>query len=343
VKTPILSGFILAASMTLSLGAQDTVNVGAVLKYTGLPSNLTELKNTNLYLQALESQTASETIKLSGVRYIDRVSVDQIFSEKNLSEDMAFNPTSGALRGLLGRLDVLIVIDATDSITARLRAIDLEDGSVRAINTCKRGLFSSPSDGTPDCIKAFVSGLLPITKELSSKKTQRRVEEQQAESQRLAKQASDARAAAAAQKELDAKAKADAEAFRQKQASDARAAAAAQKELDAKAKADAEALRQKQDEDARVLAEKRATIAKLSPDLDDADARLQSANDFWGRMSQSLTAQGRALRSDVQTALRSANTTAQRCNGLSQNLDGDGLKACISDLSGKLDKLDAYK
>lgn len=325
MKTSILSGVILAASMTLSLGAQDTVNVGAVLKYTGLPSNSTELKNTNLYLQALEPQTASETIKLSGVRYIDRVSVDQIFREKNLSEDMAFNPSSGALRGLLGRLDILIVIDATDSITARLRAIDLEDGSVRAINTCKRGLFSRPSDGAPDCIKAFVSGLLPITKELSSKKTQRRVDEQQAESQRLAKQASDARAAVAAQRALDTKTKAEAERQRQK------------------GEADAEALRQKKDEDARVLAEKRATIAKLRPDLDDADARLQSANDFWGRMSQTLAAQGRGLRSDVQTTLRSANTTAQKCTGLSQNLDGDGLKVCISDLSGKLEKLDLYK
>ena len=325
MKTPIVYGFILAASMTLSLGAQDMVNVGAVLKYTGLPSDLTELKNTNLYLQALESQTASETIKLSGVRYIDRVSVNQIFREKNLSEDMAFNPSSGALRELLGRLDVLIVIDAADSSVARIRAIDLEDGSVRVLNTCKRGLFSSSSDGAPDCAKAFVSGLPPITKELSSKKMQRRVDEQQAESQRLAKQASDARAASAAQRALDAKAKAEAEDQRHKE------------------EADAEALRQKQDEDARVLAEKRATIAKLEPDLDDADARLQSANDFWGRMSQSLAAQGRALRSDVQTTLRSANTTAQRCRGLSQNLNGDGLKACIADLSGKLDKLDAYK
>jgi hypothetical protein len=321
----ILSDFVLAASMTLSLGAQDRINVGAVLKYTGLPSNLTELKDTNLYLQALESQTASETIKLSGVRYIDRVSVNQIFREKNLSEDIAFNPSSGALRGLLGRLDLLIVIDATDPSIARLRAIDLEDGSVRSLSTCKRGLFSSPSDGVPDCSKAFVSSLLPITKELSSTKTQRRVDEQRAESQRLAKQASDARAAATAQRAFDTKAHDEAEAQRQKR------------------EAEAEALRQKQDEDARVLAEKRRTIAKLQPELDDADARLQSANDFWGRMSHSLAAQGRGLRSDVQTTLRSANTTAQRCAGLSQSLDGDGLKVCISDLSGKLDKLDEYK
>lgn len=314
MKMSILSGLVLAANLTLSLGAQDRVNLGAVLKYTGLPSDLTELKNTNLYLQALETQTASEAIKLSGVRYIDRVSVDQIFREKNLSEDMAFNPSSGALRGLLGRLDVLIVIDAVDPSVARLRAIDLEDGSVRALSTCKRGLFSSPSDGAPECSNAFVAGLLPITRELSSTKTQRRLDEQRAESQRLAKQASDNRAAAA-----------EAEAQRRRQ------------------EADAEGLRQKQDEDARVLAEKRATVAKLQPELDDADARLQSANDFWSRMSRSLAAQGRGLRSDVQTTLRSANTTAQRCVGLSQNLDGDGLKDCISDLSGKLDKLDGYK
>jgi hypothetical protein len=325
VKLPILTAFIFTASIMLSLGAQDKVNVGAVLKYTGLPSNLTELKDTNLYLRALESQTASETIKLSGVRYIDRVSVDQIFREKNLSEDMAFNPSSGALRGLLGRLDLLIVIDATDPSIARLRAIDLEDGSVRSLSTCKRGLFSSPSDGAPDCSKAFISGLLPITKELSSTKTQRRVDEQQAESQRLAKQASDAHAAAVAQRASDAKAKAEAEAERLKQ------------------EAEAKALRQKQDEDAHALAEKRAAIAKLQPELDDADARLQSANDFWDRMSRSLAAQGRGLRSEVQATLRSANTTAQRCVGLSQNLDGDGLKVCISDLSGKLDKLDEYK
>jgi DNA repair exonuclease SbcCD ATPase subunit len=151
------------------------------------------------------------------------------------------------------------------------------------------------------------------------------LEEQQARSQRLAKQAADDRAAASAQRAIDAKAKAEAQARRQKQDDEANA------------------LREKQEEDARTLAEKRTATEKLQPDLDDAKSRLQSANEFWGGISQSLAAQGRGLRSEVQMKLRSANTTAQRCSVLSQNLDGDGLKACIADLTGMLGKLDEYK
>jgi hypothetical protein len=275
----VLAKLFLVLTVASPLAAQDQVNIGAVVKYTGLPSNLNELKDTNLYLLALESQIASEVINIRGVRYIDRVSVGQIFREKRLSQDSAFDSSSGALRGLLGRLDMLIVVDASEPSVARLRAIDLQDGSVRGIETCKRGMFAAPSSGSADCAKSFATKLPPIATDLSLAKTQRRIADQRA----TAKE-------------------------RMREAQQAHATADAQHAADSRAKADADAARAKNEQAARELAERREAIGKLQPALDDVIARLGSANDFWGRTAQSLASEGRGLRSDVQTTLRGADS-----------------------------------
>jgi hypothetical protein len=309
----------------LASHAQQNINIGAVLKYTGLPTNVQELRETNVYLRTLESQVASSAIRLNGARYIDRVSVDAIFSEKNLSEDTAFRVSSGALRGLLGRLDVLIVIDASEDDMARLRAIDLEDGSVRAIENCKRGFFGGPSGGSPDCAKTFVLELASLVKELSGTKTKRIIEKKQADDASEIRRSADANAAVALQRRLAVKEKADADALHREQVAKEQASA----ELRAK--------------EAKLLADREAAVSLLQPDLEGALARLQSANIFWGNMARTLSSQGRALRSDVQTELRSANMEGQRCQNSSQALDVNGLRQCLSALPTKLDKLDEYK
>jgi flagellar biosynthesis GTPase FlhF len=319
------AAFLILLASSPPSSAQDNVNVGAVLRYTGLPTNIQELKDTNVYLRVIESQVASSAIHLNKSRYIDRVSVDAIFNEKNLSEDQAFNVSSGALRGLLGRLDVLIVIDASDDDMARLKAIDLEDGSVRALENCKRGFLGGPSGGAPDCAKGFVLDLVPVIDEIFARKAKRRVDKQQADAANEASRAAQAKAAAAAQRTLDAKTEADTEAAKREQ------------------EAREQVLAQHQAEEAKELSERQAAIARLQPNLEGALARLGSANTFWGNMAKSLSERGQTLRSDVQTELRAANMEGQRCQESSRSLDVNSLKQCLAALPAKLDKLDEYK
>jgi hypothetical protein len=304
---------ILACTIQRSQG-QETINVGSILKYTGGPTKLSELKDTNLYLRTLESQIASAAIRLNGVRYIDRTSVDQIFQELNLSNDAAFDASSGALRGLLGRLDLLIVIDSADSSFARLRAIDLQDGSVRNMGTCKRGFLSSPSDGSADCAKNFVGELAPITKELAQAKRRR-----QADNARRAAEVAVQRAA------------------------EARQAAQERKAAQAKAAAEEKAARLQADADEKDLAERQAAISALQPGLEELLSRLQSADEFWKRMQQSLSEQGKSLRTEVQTLLHTADKNGSRCQQLATALDSVGLRGCMSELTMHLDKLDSFK
>lgn len=326
----------IVVSLGFSASAQERVNVGAVLKYTGLPSNVDELRTTNLYLRTLESQVASETIGLNGVRYIDRVSVDEIFREKNLSEDAAFNPSSGALTGLLGRLDLLVVLDANDGSLARLRLIDLEDGSVRAVANCKRGYFSSADDGSPDCVKGFVAKIAPVTREISSTKEQRKAKaaresQEAAEKARQAEAAEDARQAAAARQAADERRAA------------ARRAADERRAAEATLKTQEIAEREREEENQKQIGLKQAAVAALQPRLDDNMARLQEADRYWGHMQQTMASEGRSVRSDIQSTLRAANTAGTRCQGLARNLDSAGLSSCISELASKLDSLDNYK
>jgi hypothetical protein len=145
--------------------AQNRVNVGAVTKDTGAPASPSELRDTQLFLSTLETQVAAECIKFDDLDYMDRSSVDQVFQELKLSSDAAFDPSSGALRGLLGRLDFLIVIDASSPRIARLRALDIQTGAVRAIAVCRQ-TRGSAADGDQECVHGFVAQLHPFVTRL---------------------------------------------------------------------------------------------------------------------------------------------------------------------------------
>lgn len=307
--------------------AQTRVSVGAVVKYTGGPAKLDELKEDEVYLSTLESQVAASIIKAHNIDYIDRTSVTQIFQELNLSSDVAFNGASGALRGLLGRLDFLIVIDGTSPELARMRAIDLETGAVRATAMCKRSasFFGGPEDGNEGCVRELLSELQPAVTDYAIRKDSR-----------LRKEAADRPAAeAAVQKEasLEAKKRDDEAREAKREAAIARAQALEQEQQAREEAAKQQELSQRIDSE----------LAAIRPDLDDAQARLSSANTFWASMQREMANRGESLRPEIQTYLRAANSNGARCQRSLESREPDSLRSCINELNKRLDELDNYR
>ena len=100
---------------------------------------------------------AQEFVNTGDIDYLDRMNTDALFRELHLSQSAAFNASSGALKGLLGRLDFLVVIDSAEPTTARVRLIDVESGAVRALETCKRksSFLGLGQDSPPDCLRTL--------------------------------------------------------------------------------------------------------------------------------------------------------------------------------------------
>ena len=122
---------IMGACFAVAGAQQSVVSVGAITKYTGVLTSredVKDLKEINGFLNSLESQLAGEFVKYPDVEYLDRTNTEDIFEELHLSSKSAFDPSSGALRGLMGRLDFLAVIDSSEPMSARLRLIDVQSG-----------------------------------------------------------------------------------------------------------------------------------------------------------------------------------------------------------------------
>lgn len=127
--------------------------VGAITRDAGLytgPADLTTMKGVNRYLVLLESDLAEKVSGLHNVTYQDRTATAELLREVHMSSGRDFDPTSGALRGLMGRLDYLVVIDAIDPSTAKMRLIDVETGSVKGVETCSKRV-----SGNSACIVAM--------------------------------------------------------------------------------------------------------------------------------------------------------------------------------------------
>jgi len=306
---------IVAASAVfagLASAQKASVSVGAITKYTGvITSNddVKELKAINSNLNSLESQLASEFVKYPDVQYLDRTNTQNIFDELHLSSSSPFDASSGALRGLMGRLDFIVVIDSSEPSNARLRLIDVETGAVRAVEPCRRvtSWLGAPSDAPANCITPFVSHARAV---LQSKQA-----EKDARLQRQAMQQQEARRQEAAEQD----------ALRKK------AAAQQQQEIE----------RQKQQASAQ--AELDRQISEVRPDLDSALSRLSNAGTFWGNFSHQLAASGIQLRSEIKTALSTANADGARCQRLLAQMKPAEIKSCITDLNHHLDTLDSMK
>src|SRR5580704_13828387 len=142
-----------------------SVNIGTVTRYSGsLPQS--EAHDCQDFLANLELQMAAEFAKNSGVQYLDRGNLNQIFHEVHLSSGSLFDSSSGALRGLLGRLDYLIVAEASSPKAARVRVLDVETGAVKVATMCQphTTIFGSVSTTPPDCISTIVGQVASLAR-----------------------------------------------------------------------------------------------------------------------------------------------------------------------------------
>jgi len=311
--------FIFAWFCAPASAQQVTISVGSVTKYSGIATNeqdIKDIKALNEFLNTLESQLAKEFLTRGDIDYLDRMNTEAIFNELHLSQNSAFNASSGALRGLLGRLDFLVVIDSAEPTTARVRLIDVESGAVKAIETCKRksSFFGITQEGVPDCVAPFVTRARDVARVKMAAKAERL--RQKAAQDQATKQKSAAEQKALIKEQQKARAQAESQANEQ-----ARALAQAQAE---KAALDDQ-------------------ISALRPDFDDAVARLSSANDFWNNLSRQLASSGQSLRTDVRTALNSANSDGNRCEAFLSQRNANGVETCLAKLNRDLDKLDGFK
>jgi len=325
----LLFGFALL--LAASLGAQSiTVSVGGVPKYSGIVTNekdVNSLKDINQFLNVLESQLAGEFVKYSDVDYLDRTNTFEVFREMHLSSGSSFDPSSGAIRGLMGKLDYLAVLDSSEPSSARIRLIDVETGAVKAVENCKRrtSFLGMSSDVPPECIPLFAAKAHAVTSaRLMSKRE--RVQKLQETAQRQEREAAEQRRKdAEAQRGLDRK---------RQQEQDA----AEVQRKQAEAAAQQLAAQQAQDQ-----AEQEAKTAELKPSLDDAVSRLSAEQTFWKNLEIQMAGEGHSLRPNIRSALTNLRTESQRCQEMLARLDSERLQGCVDDLNHHLDVLEAFK
>ncbi len=145
------TGALVAVGLVSTSAAQNVpvpivhpVTVGAITRDAGVynlwigPKDLPTIQAVNKSLVVLESDLAAAVSSMKGVSYQDRTATRQLLDEVHMTSGRDFDQTTGALRGLMGRLDFLIVIDGVDASTAKMRLIDVETGSVKGVETCSR-------------------------------------------------------------------------------------------------------------------------------------------------------------------------------------------------------------
>lgn len=316
---------VICAALILSPATRAQVSVAGVTRISGLyaePSDQSGLKEINRFLSTLESDLAAEITSQSDVQYKDRTSTEELFRELRLSSSASFDAGSGALRGLLGRLDLIVVIDGIDKSTARMRLVDVETGSVRGIETCHKPFTFIGSSGTrADCVAAMAKKIYTAARPKALKKIDSARVKQEATEQAFT-------AATAAQKD-----RAAADARLSKKLAVARAE-------QAKAELASQAAARQDNAD---MAKTMQQILSLKPSWDEACAVLASAEDQWSVTAQRMAAEDRTLRPEIRSLLRSAAADTETGKQAIQNSDVSGLRQAIASLRSKLKRLDDYR
>jgi hypothetical protein len=140
--------------------------VGAITRDPELylvPHDVATINSVRRMLINLESDLAAKLANMRGISYQDRTATQELLHEVHATNGRDFDPTSGALRGLMGRLDFLIVIDAVDRSTARMRLIDVQSGAVRDVENCVHR-----ASGPPACVDGMAGKLAALGHETSS-------------------------------------------------------------------------------------------------------------------------------------------------------------------------------
>ncbi len=144
------------------------ISIGALTKYTGSPANQNEGQD---FLATLETLMAASFVNAKDIDYLDRSNLDALLTELHLSSSSVFDRSTGALRGLLGRLDLLIVIEASTAARARIRVLDVERGVVKAVEICETS--DRPLTSTPVCVQQLVNQSLATAREILTLKQNR--------------------------------------------------------------------------------------------------------------------------------------------------------------------------
>jgi hypothetical protein len=146
LKKSLLAAALLTGGAASGLSAQNVpivvshpVTVGAILRDAGVYvtyTDLTSARGTTRTLVMLEADLAGKVSSMQGVSYQDRTATAELMKEVHMTAGRDFDQTTGAWRGLMGRLDYLIVIDGVDATTANMKLIDVETGSVKGVEKC---------------------------------------------------------------------------------------------------------------------------------------------------------------------------------------------------------------
>jgi len=161
--------FLCPGFASLSCFAQEVqvprVSVGAVTKYTG-PASSAQEQQSQEFLSNLELQLASGFAKSGDIDYLDRSNLYELFRELHISSWSFFDASTGSLHGLMGRLDFLIVAEASSATTARVKILDVETGAVKIATLCqpRTTMFGKASTDAPECVSQIVSQMATFAK-----------------------------------------------------------------------------------------------------------------------------------------------------------------------------------
>ncbi len=307
--------------------AQDArISIAAVTKYTG-PTSPDDVQRSQEFLATLETQLAENFVNAKEVDYLDRSNLDALLRELHISSTSVFDQSTGAMRGLLGRLDLLIVIEGSTPTTARVRVVDVETGAIKGAAICEAPttVFGRPSKATPECVSRIQTQTLAAAKmrlAIKQNRLAKAEEERQAAQQEKAERE---RRASKQQQEAD-----------RKRAEEKKAAQKQQAETDRERAAE-EKVARKQYEDTE------QKLDELRPRYEDEIAQLTTEAAHWESVRKALQASGLGLRSDVQSALSNAHRTADRCESLLSSRNPEQLSSCLDRLSNILYQLGQYR
>lgn len=175
---------LLATSVAWTANAQNVpiviarpLTVGAITRDSGVygvgagGGDLALMRKVNGSLINLESDLAAKISSMRGVSYQDRTATAELLREVHMTTGQDFDQTTGALRGLMGRLDYLIVIDAVDARTARMRLIEVETGAVKGASSC-RGSNAACVSELSDKLRAAASAGANMNAALAAKRAE---------------------------------------------------------------------------------------------------------------------------------------------------------------------------
>lgn len=307
-------------------GQDPKVSVGAVTKYTG-PFSASDRQRNEDFLAILETQLAAKFATSGDVEYLDRSNLDAIFREQRLSSASLFDASTGAMKGLLGRLDFLIVAESSSPTLARVRVLDVETGAVKVSMMCqpRTTIFGGLSTDAPECVPSIVAQTSSLAKARLALKQQR-----------LTKAAAAEHAAEEQRAKLE------------QQEREEERERAHQEQIARQQQADQERTAQKEQAAEQMAAQERQAktdrqINAARPQYEDAIARLSGQTAFWKHLSEDLRRQGGSLRPEIESALSGAQATANRCSEFLAAGKPDALNTCVDELSRKLNQLEKYK